>query len=376
MCFFVDGLDEYEGDPEEISQYFKDLSLHSDHAKFCVSSRPWPIFQDIYQGVPGLRVQDMTHDDIKLYVGDKLEKNQKMQELLAEDPEDASGLIQDLVDKAAGVFLWVVLVVKSLIKGLRNGDGVVHLRRRLAQIPSDIESLYEHMLESIDPLDVEEASQMFQIFRRSGHDLDLPTLERALRFSDYRIVIDMKITKAQVTDSDLAKEAGLKRIAMRLNSRRKGLLEALKDDPTPTFEIELKSEEALQPGSVVVKNKNQNKRKRRSDPENHYLSPCKFRQHGRVDSDFYDSDKTALKLACTNSSAPHEHSSVSVSPDGRAVESTEETGTVIESLRIFYLHRTVRDYLEHPRVWERLLAKTKSTDLTPAQLYLWPISPS
>jgi hypothetical protein len=45
LCFFIDGLDEYEGGAEDIAQYFKELSLLSNHAKFCLSSRPWPIFQ-------------------------------------------------------------------------------------------------------------------------------------------------------------------------------------------------------------------------------------------------------------------------------------------------------------------------------------------
>jgi hypothetical protein len=145
------------------------MSLVSQHAKFCLSSRPWPIFQDIYRETPGLKVQDMTYDDIKLYVADNLERNRNTQDLLDEDPEGSSGLIEELVNKADGVFLWVVLVAKSLISGLRNGDDIVHLQRRLRVIPSDIEKLYDHMLKSIDPLDLKEASQIFQIFRRSLH---------------------------------------------------------------------------------------------------------------------------------------------------------------------------------------------------------------
>lgn len=64
LCFFIDGLDEYEGDPEDITQYFKDLAFCSVHTKFCVSSRPCQVFQDIYQGTPSLKLQDLTNDDI------------------------------------------------------------------------------------------------------------------------------------------------------------------------------------------------------------------------------------------------------------------------------------------------------------------------
>jgi hypothetical protein len=110
LCFFIDGLDEYEGDPEDIALFFRDLSC--SYAKFCVSSRPWPVFQDICQGVPGLKLQDLTYDDVRLYVTDKLGKNKSLQHLLDEDPQNFPWLIEELVQKASGVFLWVALVVK------------------------------------------------------------------------------------------------------------------------------------------------------------------------------------------------------------------------------------------------------------------------
>ncbi|KAF4633741.1 hypothetical protein G7Y89_g4367 [Cudoniella acicularis] len=150
--FFIDGLDEYDGEAGEIADYFKDLSLCSDHAKFCLSSRPWPEFQNIFQASPGLRLQDLTHDDITSYVCDQLGNSVQMQQLLVEDPENSSWLIREIVDKASGVFLWVTLVVKALISGLRRGDEIIHLRRRLTFLPPGLETLYEHMLKSIDPL--------------------------------------------------------------------------------------------------------------------------------------------------------------------------------------------------------------------------------
>jgi hypothetical protein len=43
FCFFVDGLDEYEGDHRDIIQIMDVLSA-STKMKICVSSRPWSIF--------------------------------------------------------------------------------------------------------------------------------------------------------------------------------------------------------------------------------------------------------------------------------------------------------------------------------------------
>ena len=224
LCFFRDGLDQQEGEPEDIAQYFKNLSLRSVHAKFCPLSRPWTAIHGIYKNSPGLKLQDLTYDDIKLYVSDRLEKYDHVQRLSVIETQSTSLLVEELVQKAAGVFLWVTLVVKSLVSGLRNGDGILHLRRRLENLPSDLENLNEHMHKSIEPLYREKASQIFQIFRSTDYELDLPTLDRARRFPDYRHAIDLKTLPSPI----LSKEIdciNLERMLMKLKSRCKGLLE-------------------------------------------------------------------------------------------------------------------------------------------------------
>jgi hypothetical protein len=61
---------------------------------------------------------------------------------------------------AAGVFLWVSLVIRSLLAGLVNGDRVSDVQRRLAFIRPDLEKLYEKMLDGLDPFYLEHASQI------------------------------------------------------------------------------------------------------------------------------------------------------------------------------------------------------------------------
>jgi hypothetical protein len=48
----------------------------------------------------------------------------------------------------------------------------------------------------------------------------------------------------------------------------------------------------------------------------------------------------------------------------------EEPDSEVGLLKIFYLHRTGRDYLERPQVWEGLLDKTRSTDFDPCATLL------
>ena len=49
-----------------------------------------------------------------------------------------------------GCFLWVVLVVRSLLQGLTNADSIATLWKRLQQIPTELEALFEHMLGSVE----------------------------------------------------------------------------------------------------------------------------------------------------------------------------------------------------------------------------------
>ena len=70
LCLFISGLDEYEGDENEIAELFGEIS-RLPHVKSCVSSRPHLVFHDAFEGHPGLRLEDFTYPDIERDVTDK-----------------------------------------------------------------------------------------------------------------------------------------------------------------------------------------------------------------------------------------------------------------------------------------------------------------
>ncbi|KAF7940040.1 uncharacterized protein EAE98_000167 [Botrytis deweyae] len=162
FCFFIDGLDEYEGDYWEIAEYFIEL-CESKHAKFCLSSRPEIAFLDIFRCMPQLKLHDLTESDITNYVRDRLENNLQMRILMKNTPSDASALITEVVGDGDGVFLWVRLVVNSLLNGLRKRDDISTLRARLRETPKEIDDLYDRILSSIDRIHMIEASKIFQL---------------------------------------------------------------------------------------------------------------------------------------------------------------------------------------------------------------------
>ncbi|KAN0092090.1 hypothetical protein V8E51_017937 [Hyaloscypha variabilis] len=163
FCLFVDGLDEYDGDSFDIIDLFTRISTFSN-VKLCLSSRPLYQFVRMFRSFPKLRLQDLNFGDIKRYVDDELGDNYLMQELQRKEPEHAPQLSLEIIDKADGVFLWVRLVVLSLLRGLRNSDHISDLQRRLRLLPPSLEDLFTHILGRLEPVYLEQSSRIFQLF--------------------------------------------------------------------------------------------------------------------------------------------------------------------------------------------------------------------
>lgn len=190
MCFFVDGLDECDAadqddlneEHDSIAQLFKDISV-SPNVKVCLSSRPWLVFEQIFSGFPGLHLQDLIRDDIRVFVFDKFNSSQKMQQLARIHPKLYEEFVTEIITKSDGVFLWVDLVVMSLLRGLQNQDEMPQLQERLRGLPTTLEKLFQHMLDRVDPIYLPEACRILLIYESASRhaprvtplDLDLAT---------------------------------------------------------------------------------------------------------------------------------------------------------------------------------------------------------
>ncbi|KAF2229409.1 hypothetical protein EV356DRAFT_455854, partial [Viridothelium virens] len=153
VFLLVDGLDELEGTDEmrdELVDLLTDLAS-LENVKICLSSRPWNVFSDSFSDIPQLRLEDLTYDDISKYVKSQLRSHKRFQYLLRHDRNNAESLISTITRKAAGVFLWVRLVVRELLKGLRDGDGVRAMWKTLDGIPADLNEYFQRLMDSISP---------------------------------------------------------------------------------------------------------------------------------------------------------------------------------------------------------------------------------
>jgi ABC-type iron transport system FetAB ATPase subunit len=160
ICLFIDGLDEYDGDHAQLVSVIRRMGA-SDSIKICVSSRPWLEFLDAFeQSEWSLFLHNLTHDDIRRYVHDELENDSRFHKLQQRNRAAADELGLEITERAHGVFLWVFLAVRSLLRGLRNEDEISDLQRRLRELPSDLRHYFDRMLVTIEDVYRERAARL------------------------------------------------------------------------------------------------------------------------------------------------------------------------------------------------------------------------
>jgi len=163
FCYFIDGLDEYE---ETTSDDYKSLvealsgwtRASPGSVKICVSSREYNVFLDGFSSERRLRLQDLTRADMELYVRDKL---------LDPGIEGFQRLINAIVEKGEGIFLWIALVVKALRERMGDGHGLRTLEKALDSLPRELENLLKHLLDTLDPLYKRRFYQLFAMILES-----------------------------------------------------------------------------------------------------------------------------------------------------------------------------------------------------------------
>lgn len=166
VFLLIDGVDEYSGD---VFEFCKSLTRWSSNksVKILLSSRPIPTCCHIFAGCPNLRMQDLTYRDIQNYVDEELMRDELLLEFDRQEPGFAAETEKTLIEKASGVFLWIILVVKDLLIGLGEYDSRTALVSRIERLPSDLENLYDHMLARLSPQHQEDGSMLLQVTKRA-----------------------------------------------------------------------------------------------------------------------------------------------------------------------------------------------------------------
>lgn len=157
LCIFLDGLDEHK-DSSEHEALVNDLAilLRSKNIKICATSRPRDLVK-ARLGRDGQRVvlEEHTGRELLQFIAEGLNKRLNFRQLAMSNRAGVQNLIKEIQTKADGIFLWVVLAVKELHRGLgQHGNSrevqLIDLQRWLEHLPDSLREFIKRIIDNTD----------------------------------------------------------------------------------------------------------------------------------------------------------------------------------------------------------------------------------
>lgn len=149
LAFFIDGLDELDGDHEHLMKILLEWARnYGESVKLCVSSREWEVFTQHLACYPKIRLQDITTRNISSCIKQELLENEEFLGYSEKSPKILE-LVRHITEKAEGSFLWVKIVLRRLKWSILSGDQLEDIQRRVDTLPNELEDLYQSILDSM-----------------------------------------------------------------------------------------------------------------------------------------------------------------------------------------------------------------------------------
>jgi len=230
FCFFVDGLDEYDGDERDVIQILETLSA-SNHIKICASSRPGRQYESfLWKKERTVDIAHFTTGDMKKYVSTHLEESLGWKRLLATDPTGQE-LVNDISVRANGVWLWVFLITRDIVLASNTNEEMRTLRIVVERFPNDLKEYFELMIKKVPDLHQDEMAQTFLVAVEEVQPLPLYAftfLEKQREHENY--ALDAPIKPVLETDVEMTYPALRNRLRNRCSDLR-----VVDDGPHPMF---------------------------------------------------------------------------------------------------------------------------------------------
>lgn len=204
LLLILDALDEYDGRPEFIASFLRDLEnieLSSTHLRILFSSRPWKIFIEEFASTPGFQIHDHTRMDIEELCATRMPQDDMALKLL-------SPLVPEIVTRTRGVFIWVKLVMNELTTMLTVADDMrmPHLQEELAQcldsLPDELDEFYRLIIERIPTSVRWDAYVILETISRSMELLSIQELLSVVRISRSQTVSEAQCQLEQHNFTD------------------------------------------------------------------------------------------------------------------------------------------------------------------------------
>jgi len=178
LAVFIDGLDEFDALEKDVVELVASIAKASpDGIKICVASRELVEFADAYGHEPKVRMSQVNKRDMQLFVNTHFDCCKAWSaEIKVSLPEGASTFLDDIVDRAAGVFIWLRLVVETLVQSATQGASLWELQNILDELPDDISQLYDNIWAKIPPKLQEKGARLIRLVRVSPLPLNSTTM--------------------------------------------------------------------------------------------------------------------------------------------------------------------------------------------------------
>ena len=154
VLFFIDALDEHEGNHRDLIRVIRNSFIPNGasvvNVKFCLASRPDPVFTNAFKLCPGLLVHEYTRDDVEWYARQQIASSILFRDI-DQDMSELHKLTGEITQRANGVFIWVRIVVEELIERIIDGSTISQLRDILSAVPEELKDLYQRSLSRVKP---------------------------------------------------------------------------------------------------------------------------------------------------------------------------------------------------------------------------------
>lgn len=182
FCFFIDGLDEFESkgiEHDKLAQSLRSWAT-APNVKIVCAARPISDFLDTFPTDKTIHLNKMTRRDIGRYAQAmfvsalrSMKDNGKTPNLTAKDIMD---LMEKILDRADGVFLWARLVVRFLIQAMTKRATSKTMQEMLEGYPKDLNGLFNKMLEGVDSLSQNHSDRLLLMAIHNPFDKPLNAL--------------------------------------------------------------------------------------------------------------------------------------------------------------------------------------------------------
>ncbi|KAK4455149.1 hypothetical protein QBC34DRAFT_108469 [Podospora aff. communis PSN243] len=215
---FIDGIDEcgYPSDMHALSYFWRLLTRTAQKSginlNVFLSCRY--LHATHLEGCPEIYVDCQNKGDIAAYVEEKFKLG-----IATQEPK-WSQLLDAIVEKCSGVFLWAVLVVDGLIEKWEQGEGLQVLINHLDQLPAQLSDLFHKLFGAIPQSSNDFIWRMFSWAALSARPLRLHEWHHVLAFT--RQPAPRSLREWQESNDFTETDAQLER---RVRSLSRGLLE-------------------------------------------------------------------------------------------------------------------------------------------------------